>query len=175
MSGHNKWSQIKGQKGVTDKKRSLLFSKLLAAIAIAAKQNPSPEANPRLRSAIEKAKENQVPLENIERAVSKAKEQKNLEEVVVEAYGPESVAMIIEGITDNINRTISEIKHLLAENGAKFAEQGSVLWAFEKTGDGWKAKFPQNVSPEIKQKIDALIEKLEEHNGVQRVITNANF
>ena len=172
MSGHNKWSQIKGQKGVTDKKRSLLFSKLLAAIAIAAKQNPSPEANPRLRSAIEKAKENQVPLDNIERAVSKAKEQKNLEEIIVEAYGPESAAMIIEGITDNTNRTISEIKHLLAENGAKFAEQGSVLWAFEKTGDGWKAKFPQNVSPEIKQKIDALIEKLEEHNDIQRIITN---
>src|SRR3989344_524111 len=118
MSGHNKWSQIKNRKGVQDAKKSLTFSKLLAAIAVAAKSNPKPDANPRLRSVIEKAKENNVPLENIERAINKAAEQKDLQEVLIEAYGPEGVGILIEAITDNSNRTISEIRHLLDENGA---------------------------------------------------------
>ncbi len=172
MSGHNKWSQIKGKKGVTDQKRGVLFSKLLRAISVAAKQNPKPDANPRLRSAIEKAKENKVPLENIERAISKASEEKDLEELLIEAYGPEKVGILIEAITDNSNRTISEIRHLLDENGAKMATQGSVLWSFEKTGMEWKAKFQQPISDAGKQKLQELVSKLEEREDVQRVITN---
>src|SRR3989344_8899884 len=119
MSGHNKWSQIKNQKGAADLKRGRLFSKLLKAISIAAKTEPNPNFNPRLRSAIEKAEENNVPKDNIERAINKAKEEKNLEDIVVEAYGPEGSAIIIEGITDNKNRAISEIKHILTEQGGK--------------------------------------------------------
>lgn len=164
MAGHSHWKQIKQQKGAADVKRGALFSKLLAAISVAAKQEPNPDFNPRLRSAVEKAKENKVPLENIERAISKAAEAKNLEEIVIEAYGPEGAGLIIEAITDNRNRTISEIRHILDENGAKMATPGSVQW---------KMKFPQPISPEGKQKLQELVKILEEHNDAQRVITNA--
>src|SRR3990167_1562402 len=105
MSGHNKWSQIQHKKGRADKERSAVFTKLLAAISIAAKSEPKPDFNPRLRAVIEKAKENNVPQENIERAINKASEEKSLEEVIIEAYGPEGTQIIIEGITDNTNRT----------------------------------------------------------------------
>ncbi len=173
MSGHNKWSQIKNQKGAADKKRGQLFSKLLKAISIAAKTEANPQFNPRLRSAMEKAKESNVPQDNIERAVSKASEEKNLEDITVEAYGPEGAAIIIEGITDNTNRTISEIKHLLTENGAKIANPGSVLWSFDKINNEWKAKFPQEISEDGRKKIASLVEALEEHEDVQEVITNS--
>lgn len=173
MSGHNKWSQIKNRKGAQDAKRGALFSKLLKAISVAAKTEPKPEFNPRLRSAVEKAKENNVPLENIQRAISKASEEKELQEIVIEAYGPEGVGLIIEGITDNSNRTVSEIRHLLDENGAKMANQGSVQWSFEKSGGDWKVKFPQPISPEGKQKLELLIDAIEDHEDTQRVITNA--
>ncbi len=172
MSGHNKWSQIKNQKGAADKKRGLLFSKVLKAIAIAAKTEANPQFNPRLRSAIETAKAANVPLDNIERAISKASEEKELEDVVIEAYGPEGVALIIEGITDNTNRTISEIKHLLIEHNAKIANPGSVLWSFEKINSEWKAKFPQIVSETAKQQIAALVEALDGHGDVQQIATN---
>lgn len=174
MSGHNKYSQIKHRKEAQDKKKSAAFSKLLRAISITAKHEPNPDFNPRLRSAIEKAKENNVPNENIQRAISKASEEKDLEELSLEAYGPEKAALIIEVITDNKNRTISEIRTLLAENGAKMADQGSVLWAFEKSGGEWQAKFPQPVPKDAKQKLANLVAKLEEHEGVQRVVTNVS-
>lgn len=173
MSGHSHWKQIQHQKGAADQKRGQLFSKLLAAISIAARQEPNPDFNPRLRSAIEKAKENKVPLENIERAVSKASENKNLEEIIIEAYGPEKAALIIEAITGNKNRTIAEIRHLLGENGAKMAEPGSVLWAFQQTPDKeWRPKFRQPLSEEGKKKLQGLVKLLEECQDVQRVITN---
>ena len=173
MSGHNKWSQIKDRKGAQDKKKSAIFSKLLAAISVAAKQNPKPDANPRLRSAIEKAKENKVPLENIERAITKAAEQKDLQEILIEAYGPEGVGLIIEAITDNSNRTISEIRHLLEENGAKMATPGSVQWSFEKINNNWQAKFQQPISEAAKKQLQELISKIEEYEDVQHVVTNA--
>ena len=172
MSGHNKWSQIKNQKGVADKKRGQLFSKLLKAISAAAKTESNPDFNPRLRSAMEKAKENNVPQENIEREISKASEEKNLEDLTVEAYGPEGAALIIEAITDNRNRTISEIKHILSENGAKIANPGTVLWAFEKKDGEWKPKFPQQISDKNKKKLSDLIAALEEHDDVQNITAN---
>ncbi len=173
MSGHNKYSQIKDRKGAQDAKKSAVYTKMLALVAVAAKQNPNPDNNPRLRAAIERAKEAKVPLENIERAVNKAAEAKNLEDVLIEAYGPEGVGMLVEGITDNSNRTISEIRHLLDENGAKMANQGSVQWSFEKVNNNWQMKFAQPVSESGKKQLQGLIEKIEEHNDVQRVITNA--
>jgi YebC/PmpR family DNA-binding regulatory protein len=176
MSGHSKWAQIKHKKGATDKKRAQLFSKLLKAISAAAKSEPNPQFNPRLRSAIEKAKENNVPQENIEKAVSRASEEKNLEDLIIEAYGPGGIAMIITAITDNRNRTISEIKHLLNENEAKMANPGSVLWSFEqKAGNSeWAPKFPQETTAADNEKIGSLVSELEEHEDVQNVITNSN-
>lgn len=176
MSGHSKWKKIKHQKGAADQKRGQIFSKLLAAISVAAKDESNPQFNPRLRSTIEKARQNNVPLENIERAIKRSQEVKDFEELTMEAYGPEGSAVIIEVITDNRNRAVSEIKKIINDHNAKWADSGSVLWAFEKSaeyGGGWQAKFPQEISAEGKEKLQNLIEALEEHNNVQGVYTNS--
>lgn len=177
MSGHNKWSQIKNKKGVTDKKRGQIFSKLSKAITIAAKSDPNPQFNPNLRSAIEKAKENQVPQENIERAIKKAAESAEaLEELLMEAYGPEGAAILITAITDSSNRTVNEVKKILKDNEAKWANPGSVLWAFEKKSDGeWEAKFPQKISEDGQQKLEKLLEALDDYEDTQDVITNVGL
>lgn len=177
MSGHSKWSQIKHQKGITDQKRGKVFSKLLNAIAAAAKSDPNPQFNLRLRTAIEKAKTHNVPNENIERAVKRATEAQNdLEELVFEAYGPGGVAILVEAISDSKNRTVAEVKRILHDHESKWAETGSVRWAFEPTSDSeavtWKAKFPQSIDESDKKKLRALIEDLEEHDDVQKVYTN---
>jgi len=177
MSGHNKWSQIKHKKGAADAKRGNLFAKLLRAISIAAKAEPNPQFNPRLRSAVEKARENLVPSDNIEKAISKASEQKDLSEMVIEAYGPEGAAIIVTAVTDNTNRTIAEVKKILSDHDAKFANPGSVLWAFNAPIAGnpeteWKAKFPQKISEAAEQKMEKLIEDLDAHDDVQDVFTN---
>lgn len=177
MSGHNKWSQIKHKKGAADKKKSLTFGKILAAISVAAKTGgANPDQNPRLRSLIEKAKENNVPNENIDRALKRASE-KELQEFLFEAYGPEGVAILIEAITDNPNRLIQELRMIAGEVGAKPADPGSVLWAFEKPNyeTGWVAKFPQPASAETRETLSAIAEAFEEHDDVQRVITNSQL
>ena len=174
MSGHSHWSQIKHKKGVTDQKRSQLFSKILNAITIVARQESNPQFNPRLRAAIDQAKQNNVPQSNIERAIKKASDDDQLfEKLTLEAYGPGSVALIITTTTSNRNRTISEIKHLLKERGAKWANPGSVLWSFENIEGGWQAKFKQKISEEDKKKLQELIKFLENHNDIQKVHSNA--
>ncbi len=179
MAGHNKWAQIKHQKGIADQKRGQLFSKLLAGIAVAARDESNPNFNPRLRDMIEKAKAANIPQENIERAVQRAKEKGEVfEEIIMEAYGPGGIAILIEAITDNKNRTIPEVKKILSELGGKWAEAGSVRWVFnEKPGRGeqWRTKFPQLPSPEDSQKITDLVTALEKHADVQKVSTNAIF
>ena len=136
MSGHSKWSTIKHKKGIKDQKRGKIFSKLVRQIQIAARKDPNPETNSALRLVIEKAKEVNMPSNNIERAIKKAsgadKEGQQLKEVTLEAYGPSGSALLIEAITDNRNRTVAEIKHILERNGGHLAEKGSVLWLFEK-------------------------------------------
>lgn len=174
MAGHSHWAGIKHKKEVTDKKRGILFSKLLKAVTAAAKSEPNPQFNPRLRTAVEKARENNVPQDNIERAIKKAAEaSENLEELVIEAYGPEGTAILIEALTDSKNRTIAEIKKLLNDHEAKWADPGSVLWAFEKYEGEHKAKFPQEISAEAEEKLHLLVEALEEHGDVQKVTSNA--
>lgn len=169
MSGHNKWSQIKHRKGAQDAKKSAVFSKILAAISIAAKPDPSPETNARLRALIEKARAENVPNENISRAISRAKEEKDLKEFTFECIGPEGIAMLVEGITDNINRTLQEMRMLTQEIGCKPADPGSLMWAFEKG----QPKFPQSVSEAAREKITKAVEVFNEHEDVQRVTTNA--
>lgn len=179
MSGHSHWAGIKHKKEITDKKRGQIFSKLLAAISAAAKTEPNPAFNPRLRTAVETAKENKVPAENIERAIKKASDANaNLEELTFEAYGPGGVALIIEAITDSRNRAVAEIKKILSDHEAKWAESGSVRWAFEQSRDEngiivWKAKFPQGISEEDGTKLSELVDALDDHNDVQNVYTNA--
>lgn len=175
MSGHSHWAGIKRQKEATDVKRGQVFSKLLAAITAAARTEPNPDFNPRLRTAVQKAKENKVPADNIERALKRASEAGNaLEDLVLEAYGPGGAAILMEAVTDNRNRTIPQIKKLLSDEGGKWAETGSVRWAFEQDQNReWKAKFPQALSPEDKAELDSLVQALEEHDDIQKVHTNA--
>lgn len=174
MSGHSHWAGIKHQKEITDKKRAQVFSKLLKAVSVAARGESNPDFNPRLRSAIDKAREFSVPAENIERAVKKASEVKDLEELLFEAYGPGGAALLISAVSDSPNRTVQEIKSILGEFGGKWVEPGSVKWAFEPaSGDSWQAKFPLELSPEEKEKMSRLVLELEDYEDVQKVFTNA--
>lgn len=173
MSGHSHWSGIKHQKEITDKKRGVVFSKLLAAISVAAKAEADPNFNPRLRTAIEKAKAASVPQENIERAIKRASESgEALEELIFEAYGPGGSALLISAASDNSNRTVQGVKKILNDFGGKWAEPGSVTWGFEKNSDGWTAKFPLELSDDDKAKLGRLKEELLSHDEVQEVYTN---
>lgn len=175
MAGHNKWAQIKRKKAVTDQKRAKIFTKLLATIQVAARAEPNPDFNPHLRAVIEKAKEASVPQENIERAISRAKDNPT-EELLIEAYGPEGTAFMIKAITDSRNRTVAEIKKLLLDNRAKFAEQGSVTWMFEADNEGnFEPKFTQKLSPETEEKVIALMEAIDDHQDVSDIFTNAEI
>ncbi len=137
MCGHNKWSQIKRQKGTNDAKRSQAFAKLSKVITLAAKNGGDPDTNPTLKIAIEKAKQVNMPSDNIQKAIKKGTGElagESVEEVLYEAYGPEGVPLIIEATTDNNNRTVSEVKHILSKNGGRLGESGSVQWMFDRFG-----------------------------------------
>jgi YebC/PmpR family DNA-binding regulatory protein len=136
MAGHSHWAQIKYKKASVDKKRSLMISKLVNLILTAGRDNPNPETNFKLKSAIERAKDFGVPQEVIDRNLKKLKDKSNndLEEIILEAYGPEGLAILIKCLTNNKNRTINDIKHILSKHNAKLAEPGSVLWLFEEKG-----------------------------------------
>ncbi len=172
MSGHSKWSQIKHKKGATDKKRGELFSRLLKAVRAAARTEPNPDFNPRLRTAVETAKAANVPIDNIMRAIEGSKD-KGLEDLLIEAYGPGGVAMVISAVTDSRNRTIAELRKLLTDAGGKIAEPGSVIWAFEHSKDGdWIAKFPVSADDDTKNKLSDLVDTLDDNNDVTGVATN---
>jgi YebC/PmpR family DNA-binding regulatory protein len=174
MAGHSHWAGIKHKKEATDHKRGRVFSKLCAAITVAARGESNPDFNPRLRTAIEKAKENKVPADNIVRAIARATETgESLDELILEAYGPGGTALIIEAVSDNRNRTIPEIKKVLNDHNGKWAEQGSVRWAFEGSlGSGWVAKFTQSLGSSDMESLKSLIDAIEEHDDVQKVFTN---
>ncbi len=139
MSGHSKWSSIKHKKGAADAKRGQLFSKLSRAIIVAAKEGgPDPAANLALQNAIEKARSYSMPKENIERAIAKGSgadaEAASFETVVYEGYGPEGVAVLVEALTDNRNRTASEVRHAFTKHGGNLGTTGAVAWQFERRG-----------------------------------------
>ncbi|MEE8359626.1 MAG: YebC/PmpR family DNA-binding transcriptional regulator [Candidatus Omnitrophota bacterium] len=138
MSGHSKWASIKHKKGAADAKRGKLFTKLIKEITIAARHGGGkPEANPSLRLAISKAKQANMPADNIDRAIKKGTgelEGINYEEVVYEGYGAAGIAMYVEVLTDNKNRTTAEIRNIFAKYGGNMANTGSVSWMFEKKG-----------------------------------------
>jgi YebC/PmpR family DNA-binding regulatory protein len=138
MSGHSKWSKIKRQKGVTDIRRGQLFTKLGREITLAARQGGgNPESNFTLRLAIQSAKDGNMPAENIERAIKRALgggEGGNLIEMTLEGYGPGGVAIIVEAVTDNRNRTLQDIRNLFSRGGGNLGEPGSVSWQFELRG-----------------------------------------
>jgi YebC/PmpR family DNA-binding regulatory protein len=138
MSGHSKWSQIKRQKGAADQKRGALFTKLAREITIAAKQGGGdPDANFRLRLAVQKARENNMPADNIQRAIARATgggDGADLQEITYEGYGPGGVAILVQAQTDNRNRTVGEVRSAFSRAGGNLGEAGSVAWQFENRG-----------------------------------------
>jgi len=137
MSGHSKWSTIKRKKAVIDAKRGKIFTKLIKEITVAAKIGGDIDANPRLRLAVDNAKAANMPMDNIERAIKKATgelEGVTFLELMYEGYGPSGVAFIVEGLTDNKNRTVAEVRHLFTKYGNGLGESGSVAWMFDRKG-----------------------------------------
>ena len=138
MSGHSKWSTIKHKKAATDARRGKMFSKILKEITVAARiGGPDPKGNARLRSALLEARSNSVPGDNIDRAVKKGTGElaaEVYEEVVYEGYGPGGIAILVEGMTDNRNRTAGEIRHIFARNGGNLGDSGCVSWMFTRRG-----------------------------------------
>ncbi|MGA7339609.1 MAG: YebC/PmpR family DNA-binding transcriptional regulator [Terracidiphilus sp.] len=137
MSGHSKWATIKHKKGALDAKRGKIFTRIIKEISIAAKGGGDPDGNPRLRTAILAAKAENMPQENIKRAIQRGTgelEGVNYEEIAFEGYGPGGVAIIVEVLTDNRNRAVSEIRHTFAKNGGNLGETGSVKFMFSKKG-----------------------------------------
>ena len=179
MSGHSKWSKVKHKKILTDAKKGKIFSKLARLITVAARaKGGDPEINPQLRIAVEKAKQANMSSENIERAIQRGAGKDKaeiLEEILYEVYGPSGAAILINVITDNKNRTLSEIKHILNTYGGKIAEPGSVMWAFEKQGNDYVAKYPMQTTEKDKPVLKNLLNALDEQDDVQEVYTNVNF
>lgn len=174
MAGHSHWAGIKHKKETADKKRGMIFGKLLAAITVAARDEQNPDFNPRLRTAILSAKEAGVLKDKIESAIARASRKgSELEEFLFEAYGRGGAALLIEAISDNRNRIVSEIKKIITDYDARWAESGSVTWAFQKSNKGsWEAKFPQELSPRDKKELESLVEALVGYHEVQKVTTN---
>jgi len=139
LSGHSKWSSIKHKKGAADAKRGKLFSKLTRAIIVAAKEGGGdPANNLALQNAIEKAKSYSMPKDNIDRAIAKGSgagaDQEAFETIVYEGYGPEGVAVIVEALTDNRNRTAADVRHMFSKHGGNLGATGAVAWQFERSG-----------------------------------------
>lgn len=137
MSGHSKWATIKHKKGALDAKRGKIFTKVIKEITIAARNGGDPDSNPRLRTAIAAAKAENMPADNIKRAIQKGTGElpgATYEESVYEGYGPGGVALILEITTDNKNRTLSEIRHVLSKHGGNLGANGCVAWMFSKKG-----------------------------------------
>ena len=162
MSGHSHAKTVKHQKELDAKKRGKIFSKVTRLISVAVREGGiNPETNPKLRLAFETAKKWNMPKENIERAISRMSGEtsaENLEEVVFEGFGPGGIAIIIEGITDNKNRTLGEIKQILSQNQSKLAGEGSVKWLFEKRG---AITIKPEEQPKIKDKDDLELTAIE--------------
>lgn len=173
MAGHNKWTQIKRKKEVVDRQRSKRFSILAKQIQLEAKKAGGDRNAAGFKTVIARAREANLPNDNIERAIKTATHASiALEEVRYEAYGPGGAALIIEGITDNKNRTAQEIKHLLIEYGGSLTAVGGAVWAFSKVGESWQAKTERTIPTEDQTKLQSLIEALREHEDVTAVSTD---
>lgn len=176
MSGHNKWSQIKHQKAKTDGQKSKIFSKHATVIAMESRKANGNLASPGLAAAIDRAKKDSMPKDNIERAVAKGSGADGavITEVLYETFGPGGVAMLITAVTDNANRTTPEIKHILSKLGYQLGGSGSSLWAFTKGPQGYVPNMPTSLSDEDGEKLASLVEALEEHDDVQDIFTTAD-
>jgi YebC/PmpR family DNA-binding regulatory protein len=176
MSGHSKWSSIKHKKAAADAKRGQMFTKLARAITVAARDGGGdPEANPALAAAAQKARDNSMPKENIQRAIDRGTgagaDAAAIERVVFEGYGPGGAAILVEALTDNRNRTSAEVRHAFTKHGGSLGEPGSVAWVFEKRGvvlvDGNRYDEDDLIAA-----IDAGAEDVQEDGGLLKVISD---
>lgn len=173
MSGHNKWSKVKNKKAVTDARKGKIYTKMAKVIAVELKKANGDTKAAGVQAAVKKAREYNVPNENIERALKKNDNSAQMESIIYEAYGPGGVALMIEALTDNRNKAAGEIKHILTESGSALAAPGSASWAFTKTAEGYMPNTMTPISEEDGAKLDALIEALEDNDEVQEIWTNA--
>lgn len=168
-SSHKKQGKI----AENNAKKSKVFSKLVRLIQAQAKLCGGDVNSPGLKAAIDKARKENMPKDNIERAIKKASEAGDTTEVIYEAYGPAGIGLIITGLTDNTNRTGQDVKTILTKNEGSLGSQGSVSWNFTKNQDqSWTANNPMEVSEEDKEKVLKLIELLEDNDDVQEVYSN---
>ena len=177
MSGHNKWSKIKHKKAATDSKKSKIFGKIIRLIQVESKKSGGDVNAPGLKLAIEKANKENMPKDNIERAIKKGSEPGgDADPVLFEAYGPGGVGMMITGLTDNNNRTNQEVKHVLSKHGGSLGSPGSVSWNFTKdpnTGE-WAPNTETEISDDDANKLSTLVDALEELDDVQDVFVGVS-
>lgn len=175
MSGHSKWATIKHKKAVTDARRGKIFTKIIREIMIAARSGGAdPNTNPRLRTAILAAKNENMPNDNIERAILRGSGQmegETLEEVTFEGYGPGGVGMLVQVVTSNRNRIVSEIRHLMSKHGGNMAESGAVGWMFHRKGDITVPKEAANEEKMMGIVLDAGAEDLKDDGSSWEVVT----
>jgi len=176
MSGHSKWSTIKHKKGAADKKRGKIFTKLIKEITVAARMGGGDiEANPRLRQAVTAAKAQNMPKENFERAIKKGTgelEGVNYEEIIYEGYGPGGVAVMVECLTDNRNRTIADVRYMFSKAGGNVGTDGCVAWMFDKKGLIAVAKDAVEEDTLMEVALDAGAEDIRDEGDVFEVITD---
>lgn len=178
MSGHSKWHNIKRQKNANDAKKSKIFSKISRLVSVAARDGGGdPESNPSLRLAIQKARDARMPNENIDRAIKKGTGElggENYQEAVYEGYGPEGGAFLISCLTDNNNRTVSEIRNAMSRFGGSLGSKGSTSYIFDGP-DHEPSYFVEIPSESIADKVAELIDLLEDNDDVQDVYHNYRF
>jgi YebC/PmpR family DNA-binding regulatory protein len=175
MSGHSKWANIKRQKGAADAKRGQLFTKLAREIAVAVRDGgASLESNLRLRLAVQKARDNNMPSENIERAIKRGSGEVGagaLTEVTFEGYGPSGIAVVVEALTDNRNRTVQDVRRLFTRHGGSLGESGCVSWLFESRGVINVESNASDAEGIVLQAIDAGAEDVKTENGYVEIYT----
>jgi len=176
MSGHNKWSKIKHKKAATDAQKSRLFSKHASLITMEVKKAGGNTDSASVLAAVERAKKDSMPKDNIERALAKGKgaDVAALQEVLFEGYGPGGVALLIEAVTDNNNRTAPLIKHVFTKAGLELGSPGSAVWAFSKSSAGYLPTNPLSLTDEIGEKLADFIEQLEEIPDVTNIYSTAD-
>jgi YebC/PmpR family DNA-binding regulatory protein len=175
MSGHSKWSTIKRKKGAADAKRGKVFSKLIKEITVSARMGGGDQSgNPRLRAAILAAKAENMPKDNIDRAIKKGTgdlEGATYEETAYEGYGPGGVAILVQVLTDNKNRTVSDVRHILTKNGGNMGEAGSVAWLFDKKGFAVFDKGKVDEEALMEWALEAGVDDVREQENEWEVIT----
>lgn len=173
MSGHSKWANIKRKKEVTDAKKSKIFSKMSRLISVAAKSGTDPDANPSLRLAIDRAKEARMPKDNIERAITKGSGKEgggDFLETVYEGFGPNGEAFYVRALTDNINRTVAEVRSVFSKHGGSLGGQGSTSYIF--TPDPDNPSYMVDVDDVTAKKLEVLLEELDDNDDIQDVYVN---